>query len=76
MLSPDDSKDPYYAFHGWAGIEGLEENDTPNASTIWTLKSGRVLTENSPITLSWKNDKGIIFEKTISPLGLYFFCMI
>ena len=49
MLSPDDSKDPYYAFHGWAGIEGLEENDTPNASTIWTLKSGSVLTENSPI---------------------------
>ena len=66
MLSPDDSKDPYYAFHGWAGMEGLEENDTPNSNTIWTLKSGSVLTENSPITLSWKNEKGIIFEKTIS----------
>ena len=66
MLSPDGSKDPYYAFHGWAGMEGLEENDTPNSNTIWTLKSGSVLTENSPITLSWKNEKGIIFEKTIS----------
>jgi len=66
LLSPDDSKDPYYAFHGWAGMDGLEENDTPNSNTIWTLKSGSVLTENSPITLSWKNEKGIIFEKTIS----------
>ena len=47
-------------------MEGLEENDTPNSNTIWTLKSGSVLTENSPITLSWKNEKGIIFEKTIS----------
>ena len=49
LLSPDGTKNPYYAFHGWAGMKGLDEGETPNSSTIWTLKSGSILTENSPI---------------------------
>ena len=73
LLSPLGSDKPYYAFHGWAALEGLENGDTPNSSTVWVLKSGTILTENSPIVLTWKNDLGVIFEKRISVDENYMF---
>ena len=73
LLSPLGSDKPYYAFHGWAAMEGLENGDTPNSSTVWILKSGTILTENSPIVLTWKNDLGVIFEKRISVDENYMF---
>ena len=73
LLSPLGSDKPYYAFHGWAAMEGLENGDTPNSSTVWVLKSGTILTENSPIVLTWKNDIGVIFEKRISVDENYMF---
>ena len=73
LLSPLGSDKPYYAFHGWAAMEGLENGDTPNSSTVWVLKSGTILTENSPIVLTWKNDLGVIFEKRISVDENYMF---
>ena len=73
LLSPLGSDKPYYAFHGWAAMEGLENGDTPNASTVWMLKSGTIVTENSPIVLTWKNDLGVIFEKRISVDENYMF---
>ena len=54
-------------------MEGLENGDTPNSSTVWVLKSGTILTENSPIVLTWKNDLGVIFEKRISVDENYMF---
>ncbi len=66
LLAPIGSNEPYYAFHGWSAMEGMEAKDTPNSNTVWTLKSGTVLTEDSPIILAWKNKAGIIFEKKIS----------
>ena len=73
LFTPNGSDNPYYAFYGWAGMEGLEEGDTPNSNTIWSLKSGSILTETSPVTLTWKNDNNIIFERTISIDDNYMF---
>ena len=38
----------------------------PNANTEWSLVSGRILSENSPITLQWKNNNGLIFQRHIA----------
>ena len=73
LLAPSDSAKPYYASHGWAAMEGLKQKDTPDSNTVWTLKSGTVLTEKSPVVLTWKNNHGIIFEKTISVDENYMF---
>ncbi|MED5532042.1 MAG: membrane protein insertase YidC [Pseudomonadota bacterium] len=73
LLAPTGSNKPYYATHGWVAMEGLKREDTPNSNTVWALKSGTILTEDSPIILTWKNGQGIIFEKKISVDENYMF---
>ena len=67
MLKPTGQEQSYYAVYGWSAVAGLATTDVPNANTIWSLTSANsVLTEKAPITLQWKNTKGIIFQKEIS----------
>ncbi len=67
MLKPTGQEQSYYAVYGWSAVAGLATTDVPNANTIWRLTSANpVLTEKAPITLQWKNTKGIIFQKEIS----------
>lgn len=42
------------------------ETATPNSKTIWEVVEGEVLTASTPITLSWDNSAGVIFQKKIS----------
>ncbi len=66
MLSPSSRNKPYYAVYGWTPIAGLTAGDVPNANTSWKLVDGQSLTERSPITLQWKNSRGVIFQRKIS----------
>ncbi len=73
LLSPTDSDTPYYAVWGWAGTAAGNGGGTPNATTLWTLESGTILTDTSPITLKWDNGAGLIFRRTISVDDQYMF---
>ncbi|HMB48585.1 MAG TPA: membrane protein insertase YidC, partial [Afifellaceae bacterium] len=61
LYSPLGTDDPYYAEFGWVA-RGVK---TPAADSLWTSDSD-VLTPSQPVTLSWDNDEGLIFRRTIS----------
>ena len=73
VLSPVGSEEPFYAVWGWAGTAAGNGGGTPNAGTIWSVESGRTLTESSPVTLKWDNGAGLIFRRTISVDDKYMF---
>ena len=66
ILKPSGEDKSYYATYGWTPVSGVSAQDVPNANTIWTLASGRTLSENNSITLQWKNSTGLIFQRQIS----------
>lgn len=68
LLLPVGSERPYYAEFGWLG-NGVR---TPSSKTVWQA-SGSTLSPGKPITLSWDNGQGMLFERQISLDGNYMF---
>ena len=66
LLSAVGKSTPYYAIFGFAPGNGMEAADVPDAKTIWTLTQGDTLAPGKPVTLTWKNTKGVTFTRTIS----------
>lgn len=67
ILSPIQQDSGYWAFHAWWSPDGsVPLTGIPSAQTPWTIKSGDILSETSPITLSWDNGIGQVFEHKIS----------
>ena len=64
LFSPSDTRDGYFTELGYIPNEAI--GTVPGASTQWTLASGDKLTQQTPVTLSFTNDKGITFTRTIS----------
>lgn len=62
LLRSTDGETPYYASFGWVGSAELE---LPDTDTLWEANQ-KTLTENSPVTLSWTNSQGVIFEQNFS----------
>ncbi|MFT4183532.1 MAG: membrane protein insertase YidC [Rhizobium sp.] len=71
LFSPADTKDGYFTELGYVGSDTT--GAVPGPSTVWTLSSGSKLTETTPVTLSYTNDKGITFTRTISVDERYMF---
>ncbi|MBB3612293.1 membrane protein insertase YidC [Rhizobium sp. BK602] len=71
LFSPADTKDGYFTELGYVGSDAT--GTVPGPSTVWTLSSGSKLTETTPVTLSYTNDKGITFTRTISVDERYMF---
>ena len=61
MLSPEGTEASNYAHFGWAS----DGADTPDGDTIWQA-DGETLTPETPVTLSWRNGTGQLFEITIA----------
>ena len=55
--------DNYFALTDW--ISDDKNVFTPDADTNWDV-SGTELSEESPITFSWDNQRGLLFEKKVS----------
>ncbi len=66
MLSPEGTKDAYYALQGWAAGSGLAPEAVPGPETLWQLVEGETLGVDSPVTLAWDNGQGQVFNRTIS----------
>ncbi|UWQ91606.1 membrane protein insertase YidC [Rhodobacteraceae bacterium M382] len=73
MLSPVGEPSAYYALYGWAPGTGLGLDDVPGANTIWTAPAGETLTSESPVTLTWDNGNGLLFNRKISVDDNYLF---
>lgn len=61
FLHPTGGENPYYAEFGWLG----SGNDLPDRNTVWTADKPEI-TVNNPVTLSWKNQAGVVFEQIIT----------
>ncbi|MBL4751533.1 MAG: membrane protein insertase YidC [Amylibacter sp.] len=67
ILSPIQRSSGYWAFHAWWSPDrSVAPGDVPTAKTLWSVKSGDVLSETRPVVLQWDNGKGLVFERTIT----------
>jgi len=72
MFSPSHAPKPYFAEHGWVPGPG-EKIKVPGANTPWQVTSGDQLTPSQPLKLTWKNDSGLVFKRTIAVDDNYMF---
>jgi len=71
LLGPRNIEDGYLIESGF--VTSDKNIDIPNSDTIWSVVGNDLLTDQSPIKLSWTNDQGITFEKEISLDDKYLF---
>ncbi|HEY2133712.1 MAG TPA: membrane protein insertase YidC [Acetobacteraceae bacterium] len=60
ILEPKSNPQPYYVQFGWSGPAGSTVK-VPDSNTLWTA-SGNELGVDKPVTLSWDNGQGLVFE--------------
>ncbi len=63
LLSPVGGPSPYFAEFGWIAEDPAVV--VPDAKTEWVSDSTD-LTPQSPVTLTWDNGQGLVFERTIA----------
>ena len=71
LFSPKGSNNPYFSEHGWVS-NSKEKLKLPNSKSIWISNENTMTPENS-ITLTWDNQEGIIFKRTVSIDNEYMF---
>ncbi len=74
LFSPAETKDGYFAELGYIGDD--KTGAVPGPSTVWTAPEGAKLTDKTPVTLTYINDKGLTFARTISVDDHYMFTMV
>ncbi|NMG37634.1 membrane protein insertase YidC [Chelativorans sp. ZYF759] len=71
LLNPSTLSDGYYAEIGYTGAQ--QANSLPGPQTEWTAEQGAVLTPDTPVTLTYANDDGLTFQRTIAVDDNYLF---
>ena len=71
LLSPRNIENGYLIESGF--VTSDKNIDVPNSDSIWSIKGNKLLTDQSPINLSWSNNQGITFNKEISLDNKYLF---
>ncbi len=69
LLEPRADPQPYYAQFGWTGDAGVR---VPDVDAVWTASAAE-LTSSHPVTLSWDNGAGQVFEIALAVDGDYVF---
>lgn len=64
VLSAANSKDPNFVQTGWMNAEH-DTTKLPDVNSVWKTDQ-KELTPEHPVTLTWDNGQGVLFEKTIS----------
>ncbi|MFV3128159.1 membrane protein insertase YidC [Niveispirillum sp. KHB5.9] len=65
LLAPVGTEHPYYAEFGWVAGNAGEAIALPKADTVWTASADK-LTPDTPVTLTWDNGAGLVFERTFA----------
>jgi YidC/Oxa1 family membrane protein insertase len=63
LMSPSETEFPLYVETGWLADSSIT---VPNAKTEWVVQGNKKLTAESPVTMTWSNGKGLVFERTYS----------
>jgi YidC/Oxa1 family membrane protein insertase len=63
LFAPRDSDAPYFAQWGWTAADGRTR--VPDGDTDWQI-SGGPLAPGKPVTLTWNNGQGQVFEILLS----------
>jgi YidC/Oxa1 family membrane protein insertase len=63
LFAPREELQPYFAQWGWSAADGRTR--VPDAETDWTASPGP-LTPERPVTLSWDNGQGQVFQLVLS----------
>ena len=71
LLEPTGTERPYYVQMGW-----LSQNNTFLGHDVVWQADGDRLTPDRPVTLSWDNGEGLIFERVLSLDENYMFTVI
>ncbi len=71
LLSPSALPNGQYAEIGFVGDE--TSGSVPGPDTVWTIEGNPTLTHSAPVTLSYTNDKGLTFKRTIAVDDNYMF---
>lgn len=61
LLSPEGTEHAYFAEFGWS----IPDGGSPDANSLWQA-SGRRLTQDTPVTLTWNNGQGLVFKRTFA----------
>ncbi len=71
LLSPAGVADGYFAEIGYSGDSAA--GDLPGPKTVWTAPTDAKLTQQSPVTLTFTNAKGLTFSREIAVDDRYMF---
>src|ERR1700716_2156899 len=75
LLSPSETPPPFYAEFGWVAAAGAAAKPpaVPGADTVWRQEGSGALTPDRPIVLTYSNNEGLTFRRTISVDDKYLF---
>ncbi len=68
LFEPYGTEKAYYGEFGWVSSD--KSLVVPGSDTVWHA-DGAVLTQDHPITLSWDNGAGLVFQQVVSIDGDY-----
>ncbi|MDX8444748.1 membrane protein insertase YidC [Mesorhizobium captivum] len=71
LLNPSSLPNGYFAEIGFVGND--KTGTVPGADTVWSVDGNPTLTPSTPVTLTYTNDKGLTFKRTISVDNDYMF---
>ena len=71
LLNPSSLANGYFAEIGFVGNDAT--GAVPGADTVWTVEGTPKLTPGTPVTLTYVNDKGLTFKRTIAVDQNYMF---
>ncbi len=71
LLSPAETEHGYFAEVGYVGSDAT--GTVPGPQTVWTQDGTGKLTQTTPVKLTFTNDKGVVFTRTISVDEHYMF---
>jgi len=71
FFNPSSLPDGYFAEIGFVG--GQASGSVPGADTLWTVEGEARLTPSTPVTLTYTNENGLTFTRTIAVDNDYMF---
>lgn len=64
LLNPQSLPSGFYSEIGFVGNDAT--GAVPGPDTVWTVEGNPTLTPSTPVTLTYTNDKGLVFKRTIA----------
>ena len=70
LLSPKNTKLPYFAEFGWTTTENI---DLPQSDTKWKIIQGREIEPNKSVTFQWTSPDDLVFKRIVTIDNNYLF---